>query len=200
MLCPPAMLRIAGLAARRLRLYVRPSRPEAGRRGEMLVLMPDAQIEDDAQIERAVLGDDAEVALHRELVADRIPDDHWRRADALIIYYGVPIDRAVVERMERCRIVVRAGVGYDQIDVAACGARGIPVCNVPDYGTTEVADHAIALMLGLARGVVSYHTRLIAGPEAGWHWLGAPLGRRLPGARFGVVGPRRIGPAAARRA
>jgi phosphoglycerate dehydrogenase-like enzyme len=166
----------------------------------MLILMPDAQIEDDAAIERAVLGEGIEVALHRELVAERIPAEHWRRADALIVYYGVPIDRAVVDRLERCRIVVRAGVGYDQIDVAACGARGIPVCNVPDYGTTEVADHAIALMLGLSRGLVSYHTRLIGDPRAGWHWLGPPLVRRLRGARFGVVGLGRIGTATARRA
>jgi phosphoglycerate dehydrogenase-like enzyme len=166
----------------------------------MLVLMPDAQIEDHAEIERAVLGEEVEVALHRELVADRIPAEHWRDADALIVYYGVPIDRALIERMERCRIVVRAGVGYDQIDIAACGARGIPVCNVPDYGTTEVADHAIALMLGLARGLVSYHTALVADPRAGWHWLGAPLVRRLRGGRFGVVGLGRIGMAAARRA
>jgi phosphoglycerate dehydrogenase-like enzyme len=166
----------------------------------MLVLMPDAQIEDDAQIERTVLGEDVEVALHRELIADRVPAEQWRRADALIVYYGVPIDRALVDRLDGCKIVVRAGVGYDQIDVAACGARGIPVCNVPDYGTTEVADHAIALMLGLARGLVSYHTRLIADPEGGWHWLGAPLVRRLRGARFGVVGLGRIGTAAARRA
>ncbi len=166
----------------------------------MLVLMPDAQIEDDATIERAVLGEDVDVALHRELVADRVPAEHWRGADALIVYYGVPIDRALIERLERCRIVVRAGVGYDQIDVAACGARGIPVCNVPDYGTTEVADHAIGLMLALARGVVSYHTRLVADPQAGWHWLGAPLVRRLRGSRFGVVGLGRIGTATARRA
>jgi phosphoglycerate dehydrogenase-like enzyme len=166
----------------------------------MLVLMPDAQIEDDATIERTVLGEGVEVALYRELVADRIPAEHWRGADALIVYYGVPIDRGVIERLERCRIVVRAGVGYDQIDIAACGARGIPVCNVPDYGTTEVADHAIALMLGLARGVVSYHTRLVAEGPAGWHWLGAPVVRRLRGARFGVVGLGRIGTAAARRA
>jgi lactate dehydrogenase-like 2-hydroxyacid dehydrogenase len=166
----------------------------------MLVLMPDAQIEDDAVVERGVLGGEIEVALHRELVAERIPAERWRRADALIVYYGVPIDRALIERMEGCRIVVRAGVGYDQIDVAACGAHGIPVCNVPDYGTTEVADHAIALMLGLARGVVSYHTQLLADPAAGWSYLGAPCVRRLRGCRFGVVGLGRIGTAAARRA
>ena len=47
------------------------------------------------------------------------------------------------------RIAVRSGVGFDNLDLAGWGARGVPVCNVPDYGTTEVADHALALMLAL---------------------------------------------------
>jgi lactate dehydrogenase-like 2-hydroxyacid dehydrogenase len=166
----------------------------------MLVLMPDAAFEDDAEVEREVLGEGVEIAVHRELVADRIPDADWRRADALIVYYGVPIDRPLIARLDGCRVLVRAGVGYDHIDVAACAARGIPVCNVPDYGTTEVADHAIALMLALARGLVSYHARLLADPRAGWHWSGAPLVRRLRGGTFGVVGMGRIGTAASRRA
>jgi phosphoglycerate dehydrogenase-like enzyme len=166
----------------------------------MLVLVPDALFEDDALIERGVLGEDVEIAVYHEQNADHIPDERWRAADALIVYYGVPIERALIERLAGCRILVRAGVGYDHIDIAACGARRIPVCNVPDYGTTEVADHAIALMLGLARGLVSYHARLLADPHAGWHWAGAPLVRRLRGARFGVVGLGRIGTAAARRA
>jgi phosphoglycerate dehydrogenase-like enzyme len=166
----------------------------------MLVLLPDALFDDDAAIEREVLGRDVDIALYRELTAERIPDERWRAADALIVYYGVPIDRDVIERLARCRIVVRAGVGYDHVDITALGHRGVPVCNVPDYGTTEVADHAIALMLALARGLVSYHARLLADPYAGWHWAGAPLVRRLRGARFGVVGLGRIGTAAARRA
>ncbi len=166
----------------------------------MLVLMPDALIDDEAEIERQVLGEDVQIALHRELVAERIPDEEWRSADALIVYYSVPIDRSVVERLERCRLLVRAGVGYDHIDIAACGAKGIPVCNVPDYGTTEVADHAIALMLGLARGLVSFHARLLADLHAGWRWTGAPLVRRLRGGVFGIIGLGRIGTATARRA
>jgi lactate dehydrogenase-like 2-hydroxyacid dehydrogenase len=166
----------------------------------MLVLFPDAQFEDDAEIERAVLGEAAGIAVHRERRAERIPEEVWRAADALICYHEVPIDKAVIERLERCQIIVRAGVGYDQIDVEAAGARGIAVCNVPDYGTTEVADHAVALMLGLARGLVSYHQRLLADPYAGWHWSGAPLVRRLRGRRFGAVGLGRIGTATARRA
>ena len=166
----------------------------------MLILLPDAQYEDDAEIEREVLGQGWELAVYRERRADRIPDERWRAADALIVYHEVPIDRYVVDRLDRCRIVVRAGVGYDQIDLAACGARGIPVCNVPDYGTTEVADHAIALLLGLARGLISYQQRLLADPHGGWHWSGAPLVRRLRGACFGIVGLGRIGTATARRA
>jgi phosphoglycerate dehydrogenase-like enzyme len=166
----------------------------------MLVLMPDAQFEDDGEIEREVLGALADVAVHHELVAERIAGEDWARADALIVYYGVPVDRDLVERLDTCRILVRAGVGYDHIDIAACAARGIPVCNVPDYGTTEVADHAIALTLALARGLVSYHARLLADPHAGWHWSGAPLVRRLRNGIFGIVGLGRIGTATSRRA
>ena len=44
------------------------------------------------------------------------------------------------------------GVGYDNVDVKTAGQMGIPVCNIPDYGTEEVADHALALILGLYRG------------------------------------------------
>jgi phosphoglycerate dehydrogenase-like enzyme len=166
----------------------------------MLVLMPDGQFEDDGEIERETLGHLADVAVHHELTAERIAGEDWARADALIVYYGVPIDRSLVERLDSCRILVRAGVGYDHIDIAACAARGIPVCNVPDYGTTEVADHAIALTLALARGLVSYHARLLADPHAGWHWSGAPLVRRLRGGTFGIVGLGRIGTATSRRA
>jgi lactate dehydrogenase-like 2-hydroxyacid dehydrogenase len=102
--------------------------------------------------------------------------------------------------MERCRVIVRAGVGYDHIDLAACGARGIAVCNVPDYGTSEVADHAIALMLALTRGIVRYHNALAADPVGNWDVPHNPLIPRLRTKTFGVVGMGRIGTAAARRA
>jgi phosphoglycerate dehydrogenase-like enzyme len=75
------------------------------------------------------------------------------------------------------------------------------VCNTPDYGTTEVADHAIALMLTLVRGTAAYNARLLA-REGAWSTaeLALPPVRRLRGLTFGVVGLGRIGLAAALRA
>ena len=100
--------------------------------------------------------------------------------------------------MTRCRIIVTSGVGYDHIDVARAAALGIPVCNIPDYGTTEVADHAMALLLSLARGIAAYDGTLKQ--IGGWAALDMPTVRRTRGLRFGIVGLGRIGQAVARRA
>lgn len=166
----------------------------------MMILFPDATFNDAAAMERQVFPDDAELIVSGAKRADSIADETWARADGLIAYIDIPIDRSVIDRLDKCRIITRAGVGFDHIDIEAAAERGIPVCNVPDYGTTEVADHAIALMLGLARGLVSYHQRLIANPVAGWQWAGVPLVRRLRRTRFAIVGLGRIGTAVARRA
>lgn len=166
----------------------------------MMILFPDATFDDDATIERGVFPASAELVLCAAERAADIPDETWRRAEALIPYIKLPIDADVIGRLDNCKIITRAGVGFDHIDIAAAAKCGIPVCNVPDYGTTEVADHAIALMLGLSRGLVSYHQRLIANPVAGWNAMGVPLVRRLRRTRFGVIGLGRIGTAAARRA
>ena len=55
------------------------------------------------------------------------------------------------------------GVGYDNVDIKAAGQLGIPVCNIPDYGTEEVADHALSLILGLFRGTFSSMKRVEQG-------------------------------------
>jgi lactate dehydrogenase-like 2-hydroxyacid dehydrogenase len=121
------------------------------------------------------------------------------RADAWLNYRGrhrLPAE--VLRQMARCRIIVNSGVGYDHVDVRTAAELGIPVCNVPDYGTTEVADHAIALTLTLCRGIVGYDRTLRT--AGGWEALGMPGVRRIRGLRFGVVGLGRIGLATARRA
>jgi len=124
------------------------------------------------------------------------------RADAVILCRSRwKLDAETVDRLGRARIVVQAGVGFNHIDTAACGRRGLPVCNTPDYGTREVADHAIGLTLALTRGIVAYSGRLQNG-EATWGTaaLALPPVRRLDGLVFGIIGLGRIGTATALRA
>jgi C-terminal binding protein len=91
-------------------------------------------------------------------------------------------------------------VGYDRVDRAACAARGILVCNVPDYGTQEVAEFAVLLALSLRRGLLLYHDTQRADPPAPWTVMPSPLVRRQEAQTFGVLGLGRIGTAAALRA
>ena len=164
------------------------------------VLTPDAQYHDDAEVEREAGAGRLDLVILREREAEAIPDHEWASAEALLIWHEVPIDAAVVQKLERCRLIVRAGVGFDHVDLAAAGRAGIPVCNTPDYGTSEVADHAIALFLALRRGLMSYQNALIQDPVNGFHWGRAPLVKRVRGCCFGVLGLGRIGTATALRA
>ncbi|MFM7119867.1 MAG: NAD(P)-dependent oxidoreductase, partial [Gammaproteobacteria bacterium] len=78
--------------------------------------------------------------------------------------------------------------------------RGIPVCNTPDYGTREVADHAIALMLTLTKSIAFHDEALRQDPRGNWRPALNPFGQRFADCTFGVVGLGRIGTAAALRA
>lgn len=164
------------------------------------LLHPDAQFPLPADLEAGVYGD--EFAIHACLPAQTasIPDDIWAGALGMVCYHEVTVDAATLERMPRCRVVVRAGVGFDNIDLAAAAQRGIAVCNTPDYGTTDVADHAIALTLSFLRGIPFYNAAIRADPVAGWRFETAPAVRRLSTQVFGVVGLGRIGTATALRA
>jgi len=95
-------------------------------------------------------------------------------------------------------VAVRAGVGYENFDLGAFAQRGIPACNVPDYGSEEVALHALSLMLALRRRVVFFDRTLREG-----YWRGAPGNLpmwRLTNQTAGVIGLGRIGKQFARRA
>ena len=164
------------------------------------ILYPDVKSVDDFAFERAVVPDGVDLIQYDATDASAIPDDVWRDADALVTGIRMPIDDAVFDRAKSCRIITRLGVGYDMIDTEAAARRGIRVCNVPDYGTTEVADHAIALLLSLLRGVVRYDQAFRADPDEGWSFRHAPAVKRLGEIRLGVVGMGRIGTAAALRA
>ena len=148
--------------------------------------------------ERKVLGEIAEVValdvLSEAELVGRIED-----ADAIMVYHYFRFTKASIDRLQRCKVIVRPGVGYDGIDIAAARARGIPVCNVPDYGTEEVADSAVSMAVSLARGSHFLNSRLKRGLGA-WNVDQALPVPRLRGRRFGIIGCGRIGTAAALRA
>lgn len=71
-------------------------------------------------------------------------------ADAVVTQYST-VSREVIEAMEHCKMIIKYGIGVNNIDVAAATEKGIYVCNVPDYGVEEVSDHAVTMILCLAR-------------------------------------------------
>lgn len=160
------------------------------------ILWPTMVWPDGGEIERSSVGEGGIAEFARGFAA--VSDDQWAGCDAVVSYGDVP--EPYRSRMTRCRIVVTPSVGFDRMDLEYWGRRGVPVCNVPDYGTQEVADHAIALMLDLMKGI-TFHTReLKADLKGNWRPALNPFGRRLSVCTFGIVGLGRIGTAAALRA
>ncbi|MEZ0606104.1 C-terminal binding protein [Paraburkholderia sp. IW21] len=163
------------------------------------VLVPDAHMRD-LEVERSVSGSLIDYQVFDETDPAAIPEAVWRTCDAILVWHRMKITADVVAKLERCRMIVRVGVGFDNVDTSACRERGIPVSNVPNYGTTEVADHAIAMMLYLARGIGTYEKRLKANLKSGFVAEDVPVVRRLRGSTFAAIGMGRIGTAIARRA
>jgi D-3-phosphoglycerate dehydrogenase/C-terminal binding protein len=155
-------------------------------------------ITDELLAERKILGDIADLdalnAQSEDDLAGKVED-----AAAVMLYHNIVISRQTVSRLRGCKLIVRCGVGYDNVDRAAARERGIPVANVPDYGTEEVADSAIGMMLSLVRGINFLNNRLQRGGFDWSYMQVAPL-VRLRGRVFGVIGLGRIGTAASVRA
>ena len=155
-------------------------------------------ITDEMRAERDILGDIADLdALNAQSERDLF--GKVESADAIMLYHNIILTRDTIARLQSCKLLIRCGVGFDNIDRATARERGIPVANVPDYGTEEVADSAIGLMLSLTRGINLFNNRTQR--KAGdWSYMqGAPL-VRLRGRCFAVIGMGRIGSAAALRA
>lgn len=118
-----------------------------------------------------------------------------RDADGIITQYA-QMTRTVLEHLPQCKVIARYGVGVDNIDLKAASELGIVVANVPDYCTEEVADHTLALWLGLIRKPVLYDRKVKSGL---WDFrVGRPI-PRLRGTVMGIVGCGRIGTAVAKR-
>lgn len=148
--------------------------------------------------ERAVLGDIARLDAMQAKYEDEL-DDRIQEADALMVYHTIRITDKTIRKLRKCRIIVRCGVGFDNIDFKFARQQGIHVANVPDYGTEEVADSAIGLTLALTRGINLLNSRLRSEAVA-WSYTEAVPLYRLRERQFSIVGLGRIGTAVAMRA
>ncbi|MCW2974741.1 MAG: hypothetical protein JWM06_22 [Actinomycetia bacterium] len=150
----------------------------------------------------------------RVLATQRLPGPAWdalrdveiapidgRRDDVeALVAPGERIDDAVLDLFPSLRLVANYGVGYDQVDVAACRARGVEVTNTPGVLDAATADLAFALLLATRRRLVEGDD-LVRSGNWGTSWAQAPfLGREVTGSTLGIVGLGRIGSAMARRA
>jgi D-3-phosphoglycerate dehydrogenase len=117
-------------------------------------------------------------------------------ADFILTQFA-PVTASVITAARRVRLIVRYGIGVDNVDIDAAQSRGIPVCNVPDYCIDEVADHTLALILASTRKLVQNNLQVRTGPWA----LAVPLEamQALRHRTVGVIGFGRIGRAVVQR-
>ena len=111
------------------------------------------------------------------------------RDATVIVSFKSPISRKVIENTKDCRLIMRNGTGYDNVDLNAATEHGIPVSNVPGYSSEEVASHAIALMLAAANDIVFCDKRMRSSNGWGVRTHLVPM----YGGTFGIVGLGRVG-------
>lgn len=128
---------------------------------------------------------------------DRHQEDHLIRllADCDAVVAGAePYPRRVIESLPKLRAIVRSGVGYDAIDLAVCDEAGVVVATTPGVNHHAVAEHTIALLMGVSRGFADLDRRV---REGRWKRIAYP---RVMGRTLGILGLGRIGRAVATRA
>ncbi len=147
-------------------------------------------------VEKEAIGDKANV---RYFLCDS-PED-WKgsilKSDIILLWHNTQLPSEVINKLEDCKAIIRIGTGYDSVDVHAASVRDIPVCNVPDYGTDEVADHSIALALALCRQIIPIDQEC---KKLGWEIPNKEKIRRFDKMFFGVIGLGRIGTSVALKA
>ena len=152
--------------------------------------------------------DHQSIDIEKGVLADICPELPWLKCkteedliaqcaqgEGIIIMYA-PMTRRVMQTLKHCKIIARYGVGVDSIDLQAAADLGIIVSNVPDYGTHEVSDHALAMMLCLTRKVAMANSLVKAGQ---WDFrLMHPIHRHQV-QTIGIIGLGRIGRAMAHK-
>jgi D-3-phosphoglycerate dehydrogenase / 2-oxoglutarate reductase len=118
------------------------------------------------------------------------------RYDAMVVRSGTVVDEEVIARAENMKIIGRAGIGIDNIDVEAATRRGIMVANVPESNIISAAEHTMAMLLATARNIPAANTSVVSGEWRRSEYQGV----ELFGKNLGIIGLGRIGALVAERA
>lgn len=161
-----------------------------GRRPTLMPKGPD--------IERDVLGPDVEIKCYGVLDDLEEYDSALKDVDAVITRPGTPFSEEMVHSLKKARVIISLGVGYDHISLGAARKKDIPVCNVPDYGTEEVADSTVAMLLAHQRKIFLFN-HCVNSNSMDWDWrVHIPI-YRAKDIDVGIIGLGRIGTAVAVR-
>jgi D-3-phosphoglycerate dehydrogenase len=148
------------------------------------------------QIERKVLEEQGFTVVLEQCRTEEDVIEKCQEAAGIINQYA-PLTEKVLSSLPNCKVIVRYGVGVDNVDLDAASDVGIQICNVPDYGVEEVSDHALALIFTLARKINLLSNQV---KKNNWDFQTSRPIRRLKDLTMGVVGLGRIGQATARKA
>ena len=161
----------------------------------MKVLITDG-INDGGKIEKKIFGNKFKIIIPKINQINNISNELWSNVDGILTFDSLNFDRRIISNLKKCKIIVRIGTGFDNIDLEETKKKKIIVSNVPDYGIDEVSDHAMSLLLALNRDIFN----LVEKTKLGiWKRTGGNI-LRLEGKTIGIIGLGRIGSAMAIKA
>jgi C-terminal binding protein len=143
-------------------------------------------------IEKNIFGDDVEIICLNEENESNYGKE-IEDADGIMVWHG-KISSVTLKRLKKCKVIVKYGTGYDNVDHKACKEYGIPFCNTPDYGVEEVADTSCALIINFIRQITLYNNNAKNITE-GWQLHSNMPIKRTSDHKLGIIGVGRMGTA-----
>lgn len=135
--------------------------------------------------EKSVFGkmDNVDFVISRARTPEEVKRD--TRDAEVILFTDITINKEIIDNLEKCRLIIRYGIGYDNVDAAYAKEKGIIVCNAPNYGVVDVAEHAVSLIMSCAKRL-TYMSDLIR--EGVWDTGKMGSSQRISGKTLGFLG------------
>jgi len=160
------------------------------------IFIPDLLTE--TKLEKKILGKKYNIILSSKDKFENLSDNFFSKIHGIMTGHHVKFDKKKIKKLKKCKIIVRYGVGFDNVDIKQCGLQNIKVFNVPDYGVDEVADHTLGLILDLSRYLTGNDLNLreqLKTNKIHWKYDLNKNQIRLKKLNLGIIGLGRIGTA-----